>query len=224
VALQTRLGREAAARRAEPWSWADGARVGACFLAYAPGEAGPGGPGDRAWAAAVVVAGGLGPRLAEHVVAGAVGAAYHPGLLALREGPLLAEAVRGLPVRPDVVMVDATGADHPRRAGLAVHLGAALDVPSVGVTHRTLVARGAPPGPARGDTAPLVADGEVVAAWVRTRAGAHPVAAHAGWRTDVATAVAVVLASSDGRARTPGPLREARRLARTARAAGVPLG
>jgi hypothetical protein len=56
------------------------------------------------------------------------------------EGPLLEAAVRALPAQPDVLLVDATGRDHPRRGGLALHLGAALDLPTVGVTHRPPVA------------------------------------------------------------------------------------
>jgi deoxyribonuclease V len=118
-----------------------------------------------------------------------------------------------------VLLVDATGRDHPRRAGLALHLGARLDVPSVGVTHRPLVATGPPPEDERaGATAPLHLHGDVVAAWVRTQSHVRPVVAHAGWRTDVTTAVEVVLRTT-GRARTPEPLRMARSVAREARSA-----
>jgi deoxyribonuclease V len=120
---------------------------------------------------------------------------------------------------PDVVLVDATGRDHPRRAGLALHLGAALGVPTVGVTHRPLRARAAWPDDARGAWSALVLDGDCVGAWLCTRPGARPVAVHAGWRTTVDVAVEVVLAAS-GRYRTPEPLRHARRLARTAHARG----
>src|SRR5439155_15329444 len=156
-----------------------------------------------------------GPRQAADVVAQAVveatvGAAYVPGLLALREGPVLAAAVAALPgvavtrhparfeppdggcvpPAPDVLLVDASGADHPRRAGLAVHLGWALDLPTVGITRRPLRAATGPPagpvgaghgaagrvgaaddrgGPVRGWWAPLFLDGDVVAALVGTR-------------------------------------------------------
>ena len=151
------------------------------------------------------------------VVAGAAGAPYEPGLLALRELPLLEAAVRALTVSPDVLIVDATGRDHPRRAGLALHLGAVLDLPTVGVTHRPLHAVGDWPRDERGAAAPLTLAGETVGAWLRTRAGARPVAVHAAWRTDVDSAVAVALAASRGH-RTPEPLRHARRLARLARA------
>jgi deoxyribonuclease V len=150
------------------------------------------------------------------VVPAVAGAAYQPGLLALREGPALGAAMEALPVHPDVVLVDATGRDHPRRAGLALHLGVVLDVATVGVTHRPLRAHGAWPGPAVGEWAPLLLHDEMVGAWLRTRRGARPVAVHAAWRTDVATAVAVTAAVVGG-ARTPEPLRRARRAARVAR-------
>jgi deoxyribonuclease V len=115
-------------------------------------------------------------------------------------------------------MVDATGHDHPRRAGLALHLGAVLDMPTIGVTHRPLLAVGDWPTGDRGARSPLLLDGVLVGFWVRTRDGRRPLAVHAGWRTDPALAVRVVLAA--GHHRTPTPLREARRLARTARAGG----
>jgi deoxyribonuclease V len=86
------------------------------------------------------------------------------------------------------------------------------------VTHRPLLARGEPPADARAATAPLRLDGEVVGAWLRTRAGVRPVAVHPAWRTDVDAAVAVVLTATAGH-RTPEPIRAARRLARKARAA-----
>jgi deoxyribonuclease V len=155
--------------------------------------------------------------VAEAVVAGKAGAPYEPGLLALRDGALLAAAVRALEAEPDVLLVDATGRDHPRGAGLALHLGAVLGLPTVGVTapsapgRRRLAARRAR------SASPLELDGRHVGAWVRTRDAARPLAAHAGWRTDTDVAVEVVLAASRGH-RTPEAMRRARRLARVARA------
>lgn len=147
---------------------------------------------------------------------GAAGAPYEPGLLALREGAQLEAAVRGLPQPPDVLLVDGTGRDHPRRAGLALHLGAVLGLPTIGVTHRPLVAAGDWPPDERGARRPLLLDGELVGYWLRTREGTRPLAVHAAWRTDADTAAEVVLAVS--RVRTPEPLRDARRRAREARA------
>ncbi|MGH2812253.1 MAG: endonuclease V, partial [Actinomycetota bacterium] len=141
---------------------------------------------------------------------------YQPGLLALREGPLLEAAVRRLSILPDVLLVNATGRDHPRRAGLALHLGAVLDLPTVGVTERPLLATGAVPDARRGASAPLHLENEVVAFWVRTRHGIRPVVAHAAWRTAPSVATEVVIAATK-KARTPEMLRRARRAARAAR-------
>ena len=193
---------------AEPPPWRGPATtIGGCAIRFPRGESGPGHAGDPAWAAAVA-------GTAESVVCGEAGAPYEPGLLALREGPLLEAAVRR--AMPDVLLVDATGRDHPRRAGLALHLGAVLDLPTVGVTHRALIAEGEWPDDVHGASSPLLLDGEPVGAWLRTRRGSRPLAIHAGWRTTTAVAVEVVLAAL-GRHRTPEPLRRARRLARVAR-------
>jgi deoxyribonuclease V len=171
--------------------------------------------GDPAWAAAAVMQGRR--VMGTSVVRGVSGAPYVPGRLALQQGPILEAAVRALDVVPEVVLVNATGRDHPRAAGLALHLGAVLDLPTVGVTDRPLVARGPEPGTDRGAAAPLELGGEVVGFQVRTRPGTRPLCVHAAWRTDPDTARRVVLAAT-ARLRTPEPLRRARRLARVARA------
>jgi deoxyribonuclease V len=205
---------------AAPPRWRPGPvpRVAGVFVCFPRGLHGRGAAGDPAWAAAALDGpGGAAPVTA--VVRGRAGAPYEPGLLALREGPLLEAAVRALPECPDVVLVDATGRDHPRRAGLALHLGAVLDLPTVGVTHRPLRAAGAWPIAQAGARSALILDREEVGAWLRVRATARPLAVHAAWRTDADTAAAVVLAgTARGRARTPRPLRAARHAARVARA------
>jgi deoxyribonuclease V len=212
VAEQIRLANEAPPAWTPPTTY----RTAGVFVCFPRGKTGAGARGDPAWAAASLA---RGTRItATACVRGVAGAPYEPGLLALREGRLLAGAVDALPERPDVVVADATGRDHPRRAGLALHLGAVLDVPSVGVTHRPLVAEGEWPADEPGARSPLTRDGELVGYWLRTRTGTRPLAVHAGWRTTVAVAVEVVLAAT-GRHRTPEPLRRARRLARLARAA-----
>jgi deoxyribonuclease V len=152
------------------------------------------------------------------IVRGVAGAPYRPGLLALREGELLEAAVRALPALPQVVIANATGRDHPRGAGLALHLGAVLNLPTIGVTDRPLLAAGAEPGPERGEVSALRLAGAEVGRLLRTRVGARPLVVHPGWRTDLEVAVSVVLAATR-RARTPEPLRRARQEARRARAA-----
>jgi deoxyribonuclease V len=189
-------------------------RIGTCFVCFERVH-GPGAAGDRGFAGAAVTS--RRRLLAGVSVNGPAGGPYRPTLLALREGPLLEQAVRALPITPEVLVVNATGRDHPRRAGLALHLGVVLGLPTVGVTTRPLLAQGAWPADQRGATAPLLLGGEVVGYWVRTRPGARPVAVHAAWQTDAQDAVQVVLAATR-RARTPQPLRRARTLARTRRA------
>ena len=114
--------------------------IGACVVVFPRGQTGAGGRGDSAWAAAAVLR--RGRVLAHATVTGEAAGPYIPGLLALREGPCLEAAVRALSVAPDVLLVDATGADHPRRAGLALQLGAVTGLATVGVTHRPLLAAG----------------------------------------------------------------------------------
>jgi len=208
--------RELAGLTPDPWTPGPEPLLSAgCWACFPRGESGPGRAGDIAWSAAVLLE-DLRP-VARRVAPGAARAGYVPGMLALRLGALLEEVVRLLPRRPEVVLVDGTGRDHPRRAGLAVHLGAELGIPTVGVTHRPLLAEGSWPADDPGATSPLSLDGDVVAAWVRTRAGTRPLVVHPGWRTGLDTAVAVVerLATR----RTPEPLRAARQAARETRAA-----
>jgi deoxyribonuclease V len=204
-----------------PPSWAPGPApllVGGAFVAFARGEQGPGRVGDRARVGAALALDA--EPMASVVVTGRAGASYAPGLLAAREGSLLVQALHALPGRPDVLLVDATGRDHPRRAGLALHVGAVLGLPSVGVTHRPLLASGPEPPDVAGASTELRLDGELVGRWLRTRRGVRPLAVHAGWRTDDATAVEVVMRCV-ARARTPEPLRLARMAAREARSAGA---
>lgn len=202
---------------ADPWRPAAVVRVavGGVFVALTTGEPHrKAAAGDAAWAAAVVMQGRR--VLARAGLKGSTGAPYRPGYLALQHGALLEQVVRLLARLPDLLLVNATGRDHPRGAGLALHLGARLGVPTVGVTDRPLVASGEAPGSKRGSTAPLLLDDEVVGYWLRTRERAHPVAVHGAWRTDPETACRVVMYATRG-VRTPEPLRRARAMARARR-------
>ena len=243
--VQAVLGSHAAAvRRSQTWIPGSRPLVGGCFVTFARERAAGGLSRTHAFAAAVAWRppaslrehaepyrhsdGALrgsrdAPRrardLEDQVVAEArVAAPYVPGLLALRHGAVLAEAVARLRVLPDVLLVNATGVDHPRGAGLALHLGAMLGLPTVGVTHRPMLASGALPESVRGRTSPVMLDDEIVGCWVCTRSGARPVLAHAAWRTTPETAACIALLASTQAARTPVPLQEARRVAREARA------
>jgi deoxyribonuclease V len=213
-----RVQRELGALTPPPWRPSGPRPLAAgCFVCFGRGGTAAGRPGEPGWAAAVLMRGDR-REAGTAVVSGAAGAPYEPGLLALREGPLLEAAVRALPERPEVLIANASGRDHPRGAGLALHLGAVLDLPSVGVTDRPLLASGGEPAPERHETSPLLLGDAEVARALRTRAGARPVVVHPGWRTDLEAATTVVVAATR-RARTPEPLRRARRAAREARAA-----
>ncbi len=190
-------------------------KVGGCFVCFIPGISSTGAAGDPGWAGVVLLQGNQ--IVATSIVKDLAGAPYQPGLLALREGPLLEAAVRGLTMLPDVLLVNATGRDHPRRCGLALHLGSVLDIPTIGVTNRLLAAQGSWPDLSRGSTNPLQLEDEQVGVWLRTQSDSHPLAVHSAWCTDVATCVDLILAMSP-KVRTPEPLRQARQLARTARA------
>jgi deoxyribonuclease V len=205
--------RAVAGTRPDPWRPSGDPLLAGCWVCFPRGLTGRGRSGDPAWSAVVVMRGGV--VVEQAVRRGVAGAPYRPGLLALRLGAVLETALRTV-ARPEVLLVDATASDHPRRAGLARHLGAVVDLPTIGVTHRPLLASGGWPEDRAGATSPLTIDHEVVGCWMRTRAGARPLVVHPGWRVDLDTAVSVVAATT-GRRRTPEPLRRARQLARTAR-------
>jgi deoxyribonuclease V len=158
----------------------------------------------------------------QRAISGTASAPYLPGLMALRLGSLMEQAIRALSRRPDILLLDATAGDHPRRAGLALHLGAQLDIPTIGVTHRPLVASGEWPPDQRGAASLLRIGDSVVGCWLRTQTGVRPVAIHPAWRIDLDTAVEVIIRLTS-RHRTPEPLRRARHLARRARTQQVGL-
>jgi deoxyribonuclease V len=198
---------------ADPPAWRLDAEavLGGCFVCSSRAKRGRGAAGDPLWAAATAAD-------ATAVIRTEAGGPYEPGLLALREGPALEAALRSLERAPDALLVDATGRDHPRRAGLALHLGAVLDMPTAGVTHRPLLAEGSWPDDELGARSPLVLGGALTGYWVRTRPGTRPLAVHAAWRTDPDQAVEIVLSALAGH-RAPEPLRRARQAAREARSA-----
>ncbi len=143
---------------------------------------------------------------------------YIPGLLSFREIPALLAAFAELRQAPDAVMLDGQGIAHPRRFGLACHLGLWLDRPCVGCAKSWLVGDYAEPGPNAGAAAPLTIDGDEVGAVVRSAAGAKPVYVSPGHRIDVPSATAVVRATLSGY-RHPAPTRAAHMAANRARGA-----
>ncbi|QYZ78779.1 endonuclease V [Methanofollis formosanus] len=142
---------------------------------------------------------------------------YVPGLFAFREGPALCAALERLDRTPDLILVHGHGTAHPRRCGIASHLGVLLGIPSIGVADRLLVGKAGEPGAERGAAAPVCFEGEAVGWAVRTRTGARPVYVSPGHLVGHAAAVDLVLAMSVGY-RRPEPLRAAHRCASVARA------
>lgn len=138
---------------------------------------------------------------------------YVPGLLSFRELPAGIEAIERLPEAPEAVLCDGQGYAHPRRFGLACHLGLALDLPTIGVAKSRLIGAHDEPGPARGDWTPLLDRGETIGAVLRTRAGVKPLYVSTGHRVTLASASALTLRAT-GRYRLPEPLRRADRLSK----------
>ncbi|WP_442812067.1 endonuclease V [Streptomyces sp. NBC_01803] len=131
---------------------------------------------DRHVAAAVVLDAGSLEVVEEVTVAGRGAFPYVPGLLAFREVPSVLAALEKLRTAPDLIVCDGYGIAHPRRAGLAVHLGVVTGVPCFGVAKSPFAFEYQEPGPERGAMAPLTDDdGDVVGRAVRTRAGVKPV-------------------------------------------------
>lgn len=130
---------------------------------------------------------------------------YVPGLLSYREGPAVLDAFARVS-RADLVLFDAAGIAHPRRFGLARHLGYLLDVPSIGVAKSVLCGAYREPGWRRGARSWIVDGGERIGVVLRTRADVRPVFVSRGWQVGIADAVSAVLALRSGY-RVPEPTR-----------------
>ena len=141
---------------------------------------------------------------------------YRPGLLAFREGPAVLAALEKLVTWPDLFLFDAQGIAHPRRLGLAAHLGVLLDSPSIGCAKSRLTGTHDEPGKAMGDWVYLYSDKaarkEVIGVVVRTKAGAQPLYLSVGHRVDLDTARDLVLRCVKGH-RLPEPTRLAHDIA-----------
>jgi len=137
---------------------------------------------------------------------------YVPGLLSFREIPAVLAALEGLRIEPDVLLCDGQGYAHPRRFGLACHLGVYCDRPSIGVAKTRLIGAYREPNGAKGSCSPLVDRGEVIGSVLRSRSGVRPIFVSIGHRVSLPTAVALVLACTQ-RYRLPETTRQAHRLA-----------
>jgi len=215
IALQKRL-----ARRVRPESAGGGAgavrRVAAVDVSCRRGDA-------LLFGAVVVL------ELPEMVVREEIGVCrqetfpYVPGLLSFRELPVLLTAFRYLSCLPDAVLVDGQGIAHPRRLGLASHLGLWLNLPTVGCAKSRLCGEYAEPDGRRGARSPLLLDGQPVGAVLRSRHHVRPLFVSPGHLMDTEQAVALMERCLT-RYRLPEPLRQAHQLANFCRQAGLVPG
>ncbi|MCB1824509.1 MAG: deoxyribonuclease V [Candidatus Competibacteraceae bacterium] len=137
---------------------------------------------------------------------------YIPGLLSFRELPAVLAALERLREPPDLLLCDGQGIAHPRRLGIASHLGLLVDIPSVGVAKTRLFGTHEPAPDARGAWAPLLAGEEIIGAVLRTRPGVKPLYISPGHRIGLDTAIAYVMGCCT-RYRLPETTRHAHRLA-----------
>ncbi|HUT38356.1 MAG TPA: endonuclease V [Methanoregula sp.] len=118
---------------------------------------------------------------------------YIPGLLSFREGPAILDAFSNITTVPDLIVMHGHGYAHPKRFGLASHIGLHLDIPSIGVAKRLLIGDCALPGAACGSTEPVRDNSEIIGRAVRTVQDAKPVFVSAGHKVDLAQAVDMAL-------------------------------
>ncbi len=137
---------------------------------------------------------------------------YVPGLLSFREVPAVLAALGQLAVPPDLLLCDGQGIAHPRRFGIASHLGVLTGIPAVGVAKSRLVGQAEEPADARGAWTPLTDRGDTIGAVLRTRVGVKPLYVSVGHRVSLTSAVGFVMACVT-RYRLPETTRWAHRLA-----------
>lgn len=138
---------------------------------------------------------------------------YIPGLLGFREGPVILDALEKLTTLPDLLILDGQGIAHPRRFGIACHIGLITNLPAIGCAKTRLCGRYHEPDPDRGSHTALRDGDEIIGAVVRTRSRVKPVFVSIGHRIDLSAAVDYTLSCCKG-FRLPETTRRAHRLAR----------
>lgn len=118
---------------------------------------------------------------------------YIPGFLSFREIPAVLDALEKIKITPDLILCDGQGIAHPRRFGIACHLGVIVNIPSIGVAKSLLVGKHEELPDTRGSWQPLIHKGEIVGAVLRTRVGVKPVYVSSGHRISLPTAIDYVL-------------------------------
>ncbi len=159
--------------------------------------------------AAIVILQYPGMELVEqHGISEEIRFPYVSGLLAFREGPPLMHLVRKIKHQPDVILFHAHGQAHPRRFGLASHLGVLLDVPTIGVSTRILVGQHEELDNEKGDQAPIIYKEQHIGTALRSKNDVKPVYVSVGHKTDMSSAIDIAM-SCVTRYRRPEPLRMA---------------
>lgn len=118
---------------------------------------------------------------------------YIPGFLSFREVPVVIAAVEKFEKPPDMIIYDGVGVQHPRRFGIASHVGVLTDIPTIGVAKSLLTGKYEEPGEERGSSSPITSRGEIIGMALRTRTGVKPVFVSIGHRVSLETAVDYVL-------------------------------
>jgi deoxyribonuclease V len=136
---------------------------------------------------------------------------YIPGLFAFREAPPILRMLEGLTVEPELLICDGHGIAHPRRFGLASHVGVLTGIPTIGCAKRRLCGTFLEPDSVRGSKSPLFDRNEIIGTVLRTRTGVQPIIVSVGHLSDLSTAERVILACTP-HSRLPEPLRLAHRL------------
>ena len=131
---------------------------------------------------------------------------YIPGLLSFRESPLILAACEKLGNTPDLILIDGQGIAHPRRMGLASHVGLFLDLPTIGCAKSILCGQHRPVGEEAGAHAELLDNGELIGAALRTKSGVRPIYVSVGHKIDLASALQWVIKCCRGY-RIPEPTR-----------------
>lgn len=151
--------------------------------------------------------------LEKHVYEEPLRMAYVPGLLSFRELPCVLGAIQQLKQKPDLIMADGQGLAHPRRLGIASHLGLWIDTPTIGCAKSILVGTHEPVGDAVGDWSPLVYHRETIGAALRTRVKVKPMYISQGHKISLASSIKFVLACGKGY-RLPETTRQADKLSK----------
>lgn len=161
-------------------------RVTGVDVGYARGD-------DRIVCAAVTLDAETLAPIETAMASGVVDFPYVPGLFSFRELPIVRQALERLAEPPQLVVCDGQGIAHPRRFGLASHLGVACGLPTIGCAKSRLIGQHEPPPEARGGMAPLIEAGETIGAALRTQDGVRPVYVSIGHRISLGTACAWIL-------------------------------